>query len=91
MSSTTLLFVRIGIPAVWALTPLALATIGIINYPRLKSLRPYIIVANLIIAAVVTTPEVVTQVIAAIAMQACFEIAVLTSWLRERLKGKRGS
>jgi Sec-independent protein secretion pathway component TatC len=89
MNRTTLLLIRVGLPVVWALTPMALAAIGILDYQRLKFLRRYIIAANLIIAAVVTTPEVLTQVIAAVAMQACYEIAVLVSYLRDRQKSKR--
>jgi len=44
------------------------------------------IVANLVVAAMVTTPEVLTQVVAAAALQVCYEVAVLIGWVRERQK-----
>ena len=90
MNSTALL-IRLGIAIIWALTPITLVAVGFVNYPRLKSLRVYMIVANLILAAMVTTPEILTQVLAAAALQAFYEVAVLTSYLRERQKRKSGA
>ena len=86
MNNTALLLVRIGIPIIWALTPMVLVAFGLLNYQRLKSLRRYMIVANLVVAAMATTPEVLTQVVAAAALQVCYEVAVLIGWVRERQK-----
>ena len=89
MNNTTFLLIRIGIPIIWALTPMVLVATRRLNYSRLKSLRRYMIVANLIVAALVTTPEILTQVIAAAGLQACYEVTVLACYLRERQKAKR--
>lgn len=91
MNRTTLQLIHIGIPLVWALTPMMLAAIGVLNYQRLKSLRRYMIAANLIVAIFVITPEIFTQIVAAITLLVCYEITVLIGWLRERRKGKTES
>lgn len=83
------LFVALGIGVVWAFVPLALVAMRLVGYERLKSLRRYVIVANLIIAALLTTPEVLTQVIAASALQAIYEVTVLLVRYGERHEKKR--
>jgi Sec-independent protein secretion pathway component TatC len=85
----TALLIRLGIAMLWAFTPMVLAAFKLLDYQRLKSFRPYMIVANLIIAAVLTTPEVLTQVLAAAALQASYEAGVLISYIREWPKRKR--
>ncbi len=55
---------------------LTLVKIGVLNYERLKALRRYMIVVNLFLGAVLTTPEVVTQVLMFIPLQALYELSV---------------
>lgn len=55
---------------------LALVKIGILDYQRLRAMRRYMIVINLILGALLTTPEVFTQVVMAIALQILYEISV---------------
>ena len=68
---------------------LALVKIGLLNYTKLKALRRYMIVINLILGALLTTPEVFTQVCMAIALQVLFEVAVWIAWYWERQEKKR--
>jgi sec-independent protein translocase protein TatC len=68
---------------------LALVKIGLLNYARLKAMRRYMIVGNLILGALLTTPEVFTQVIMAAALQVLFEIAVWVAWYWEWQEKKR--
>jgi sec-independent protein translocase protein TatC len=68
---------------------LALVKIGILNYAKLKAMRRYMIVANLILGALLTTPEVFTQVIMAAILQVLFEAAVWIAWYWERQEQKR--
>jgi len=84
-----LLVVDLVMALVWALMPIVLVAMGRLNYRRLKILRPYMIVANLIVAAMVTTPEILTQVTAAAALQVCYEITVWITRYREERKSKR--
>ena len=50
--------------------------------------RPYMIVINLILGAVLTTPEVFTQVLMAVPLQILFEISVFVAWYWERQEKK---
>jgi sec-independent protein translocase protein TatC len=70
---------------------LALVKIGLLNYAKLKSMRRYMIVINLILGALLTTPEVFTQVCMAIALQVLFEVAVWIAWYWERQEKKRAA
>jgi len=67
---------------------LALVKIGILNYAKLKAMRRYMIVINLIAGALLTTPEVVTQVAMGICLQILFEISVWVAWYWEKKKKK---
>ncbi len=68
---------------------LALVKIGLLNYAKLKAMRRYMIVGNLILGALLTTPEPFTQVIMAVALQMLFEAAVWIAWYWERKEKQR--
>jgi hypothetical protein len=67
---------------------LTLVRIGILNHRKLSSLRRYMIVANLILGAVLTTPEVMTQILMFVPLQVLCEAAIWIAWLWERKKLK---
>jgi sec-independent protein translocase protein TatC len=54
-----------------------LVRMGIITVEKLKSIRPYIIVGAFVIAAIVTPPDVVSQLALAIPMWLLFELGLL--------------
>jgi sec-independent protein translocase protein TatC len=68
---------------------LALVKIGLLDYAKLKAMRRYMIVANLVLGGLLTTPEVFTQIIMAVALQFLFEVAVWVAWYWERQEKKR--
>lgn len=68
---------------------LALVKIGILDYAKLKAMRRYMIVVNLILGALLTTPEVFTQLVMGAALQILFEISVFVAWYWEREAKKR--
>ena len=68
---------------------LALVKIGILDYAKLKAMRRYMIVINLVLGALLTTPEVFTQVVMAIVLQILYEVSVLIAWYWERRDRKR--
>ena len=70
---------------------LALVKIGILDYKKLSAMRRYMIVVNLILGALLTTPEVFTQVMMAIPLQILYEISVWIAWYWERQERKRES
>jgi sec-independent protein translocase protein TatC len=63
---------------------LALVKIGILDYQKLKAMRRYMVVINLILGALLTTPEVFTQIVMAIVLQVLYEISVFIAWYWER-------
>lgn len=68
---------------------LALVKIGILDHQKLVAMRRYMIVINLILGALLTTPEVFTQVVMAIVLQVLYEISVWIAWYWERRDRKR--
>jgi sec-independent protein translocase protein TatC len=55
---------------------LTLVKIGVLNYQTLSKGRRYMIVVNLILGAVLTTPEVITQITMFIPLQFLYEVSV---------------
>jgi sec-independent protein translocase protein TatC len=62
---------------------LTLVKMGILSYETLSRSRRYVIIIIFILGAVLTTPEVVTQVLMAIPLWFLFEITVLIAWYSE--------
>jgi len=67
---------------------LALVKIGILDYQKLAAMRRYVIVGNLILGALLTTPEVLTQIVMAVALQLLYEVSVWIAWYWERKEKK---
>ena len=59
---------------------LTLVKIGVLNYQTLSKARRYMIVINLILGAVLTTPEPITQLVMFVPLQALYEITVWIAW-----------
>lgn len=68
---------------------LVLVKIGFLNYSILSKARRYVIIINFILGAMLTTPEVFTQVLMALPLQALYEISVWVAWYWERKEKKR--
>jgi sec-independent protein translocase protein TatC len=68
---------------------LTLVKIGILDYRKLAGFRRYMIVVNLVLGALLTTPEVLTQVLMAVPLQGLYEISVWIAWYWERQERKR--
>lgn len=63
---------------------LALVKVGVLDHQKLSKFRPYMIVLNLILGALLTTPEPLTQILMAIPLQILYEISVWVAWYWER-------
>jgi len=70
---------------------LTLVKIGVLNYAILSKARRYMIVVNLFLGAVLTTPEVITQVIMFVPLQALLEVCIWVAWYWERQDKKRAA
>ena len=68
---------------------LTLVKIGVLSYTALSKMRRYMIVINLVLGALLTTPEVITQVMMAIPLQMLYECSVWIAWYWERRDRKR--
>jgi sec-independent protein translocase protein TatC len=68
---------------------LTLVKIGVLNYRILAKGRRYMIVINLVLGAVLTTPEVITQLIMFLPLQCLYEISIWVAWYWERKAKKR--
>jgi sec-independent protein translocase protein TatC len=68
---------------------LTLVKIGVLSYTALSKMRRYMIVINLVLGALLTTPEVITQVMMAIPLQLLYECSVWIAWFWERRDRKR--
>ncbi|HEX3857486.1 MAG TPA: twin-arginine translocase subunit TatC [Verrucomicrobiae bacterium] len=68
---------------------LTLVKIGVLSYSTLSKARRYMIVINLILGAVLTTPEVVTQILMFVPLQLLYEITVWIAWYWNRQEKKQ--
>ncbi len=72
-------------------TPIAifiLTRTGLVSLAALKKSRKFVFLGVFIIAAVVTPPDVVSQVLLGIPLYALFELGILISWLSGRKRKK---
>jgi sec-independent protein translocase protein TatC len=68
---------------------LTLVKLEILNYQILKSARRYVIVIAFVLGAVLTTPEVITQILMAFPLLLLYEISVWIAWYWERQEKKQ--
>ena len=68
---------------------LFLVKIGVLNYEKLSSLRMYAVVANIILAAVITpTGDPVTLALVAVPMQLLYEMSTVIAWFMGRKQAR---
>jgi sec-independent protein translocase protein TatC len=79
-----------GIGFQFPLVVLFLVKIGVLTYRHLARFRRHVIVLSLILGAVLTTPEVITQVAMAVPLYLLYEICVWIAWYWEWKKRRRG-
>jgi sec-independent protein translocase protein TatC len=70
---------------------LTLVKIGVLSYATLRGLWRYMIIINLILGAVLTTPEVVTQILMAVPLYLLYEITVWIAWYWDRQETKHAA
>ena len=77
-----------GLGFQFPLIVLFLVKIGVLTHEHLKKYRRHVAVLSLILGAVLTTPEVVTQVAMAIPLYLLYEVCIWIAWYWERKKKK---
>ena len=71
---------------------LTLVKIGVLDYSMLSKCRRYMVVINLFLGAVLTTPEVITQLVMFLPLQVLYEFSVWIAWYwdqPDRAKARR--
>jgi sec-independent protein translocase protein TatC len=68
---------------------LTLVKIGVLSHRALAAGRPYVIIICAVLGAILTTPEVITQVLMAIPLYCLYEISVWIAWYWDRRDKKR--
>jgi sec-independent protein translocase protein TatC len=68
---------------------LTLVKIGLLNYRILARGRRYVIVISAVLGAVLTTPEIITQILMAIPLYLLYEVTIWIAWYWERQEKKR--
>ena len=68
---------------------LTLVKIGVLSYSTLAKARRYMIIINLILGAVLTTPEPITQLIMFVPLQLLYEVTVWIAWYWDRQERNR--
>lgn len=85
------MFAAFGITFEIPLIQVVLVRTGVLTVQKLKDIRPYVIVGAFVIAAIVTPPDVISQLLLAIPMCLLYECGILLSRLLDRFLGKRAS
>jgi len=75
------LFLVFGVAFEVPIAVIVLARIGIVSIAQLRKMRGYFVVGAFIVAAVVTPPDVVSQLALAIPMIALYEIGIIAAQL----------
>jgi sec-independent protein translocase protein TatC len=70
---------------------LTLVKLGVLDYRTLSGARRYVIVINLVLGAVLTTPEPITQIVMFVPLQFLYEITVWIAWYWNRRDQKRAA
>jgi sec-independent protein translocase protein TatC len=70
-------FLAFGITFEVPVVVVVLVKMGIVSLEKLREIRPYVIVGAFVIAAVVTPPDVLSQLLLAIPMCILYELGLL--------------
>jgi len=81
LSFVITMFMAFGLAFEVPVALVVLVKLGIVNVTKLKEWRPYFIVGAFVVAAVVTPPDVVSQLALAIPMCLLYEIGILVARL----------
>ena len=79
------MFVAFGVTFEVPLVEVVLVRTGMVTVAKLRDIRSYVIVGAFVIAAVVTPPDVVSQLLLAIPMCLLYELGILlATWSKKK-------
>jgi sec-independent protein translocase protein TatC len=83
------MFLAFGVTFEVPIVVIVLAKMGIVSVAKLREIRPYVIVGSFVVAAVVTPPDAVSQLLLAIPLCVLYEIGILiASMITPRPQGE---
>ena len=85
------MFVAFGLTFEIPLVEVVLVRTGVLSVEKLREIRPYVIVGAFVIAAIVTPPDVISQLLLALPMCLLYEAGILFAQLLDRILGKHRS
>ncbi len=89
ISFTCKFLLGMGLGFQFPLVVMTLVKLGILHYRQLAHFRRHVIVASFIIGALLTTPEVLTQVAMAVPLCLLYEICIWLAWFWERKQRRK--
>ena len=87
LSFTLTMFVAFGVTFEVPIVVVLLVRLGILTVDKLKRIRPYVIVGAFVVAAVVTPPDVFSQLILAVPLIVLYEAGIVAARLLVRSGG----
>ncbi|MFO1362465.1 MAG: twin-arginine translocase subunit TatC [Burkholderiales bacterium] len=81
------MFLAFGVTFEIPVVVVVLARVGIVSIDQLKQARPYVIVGAFVIAAIVTPPDVLSQILLALPMWLLYELGIVVARLVLRPAG----
>jgi sec-independent protein translocase protein TatC len=73
------MFLAFGVTFEVPIVVIVLARMGIVSVAKLREIRPYVIVGSFVIAAVVTPPDAISQLLLAIPLCVLYEVGILVA------------
>lgn len=73
------MFVAFGVTFEVPIAVIVLVRMGIVTVEKLREIRPYVIVGAFVVAAVVTPPDVVSQLLLAIPLWILYEVGIVVA------------
>jgi sec-independent protein translocase protein TatC len=73
------LFLAFGVTFQVPVAVIVLVRMGMVSIEQLKSFRPYFIVGSFVIAAVVTPPDVLSQILLALPLCVLYEAGIIVA------------
>jgi sec-independent protein translocase protein TatC len=89
LSFVLTMFLAFGVTFEVPIVVILLVKAGLVTVKKLRELRSYVIVGAFVIAAVVTPPDVTSQIMLAVPMWLLFEAGVLIAALMEKSAGPK--
>jgi sec-independent protein translocase protein TatC len=91
LSFVLTMFIAFGVTFEVPIVVVLLARMGVVSIQKLKQIRPYVIVGAFVISAVVTPPDVFSQLILAIPLVILYEAGIIAARLvvgKEQIKNE---